>query len=71
MKPIRPIRQTQGKQAQSKRVYSGIREEKKQKDSDYFDDCYVCQYTKKAEKKGKNLSAEELKEVFQKANEQN
>lgn len=57
-------------QAQGKRVYLGDLKKKKD-DSDYFDDCYVCQMTKKAEEEGRSLSVEELKEVFRKANEQN
>lgn len=57
---------------QGKRVYSGIQKRKKEKNSDfYFDDCYVCRQTKKAEEKGRSLSIEELKEIFRKANEQN
>lgn len=63
MKPIQPV--------QGKRVYSSIQERKKEKNSDYFDDCYVCQATKKAEKEGKDLSVEELTEIFRKANEKN
>ncbi|OGH14580.1 MAG: hypothetical protein A3H50_01490 [Candidatus Levybacteria bacterium RIFCSPLOWO2_02_FULL_37_10] len=52
-----------------KRVLSGIRTKKAE--PFYFDDCYVCQATKKAEKEGKDLSVEELTEIFRKANEQN
>lgn len=48
-----------------------MKKKKKEKDSDYFDDCYICQQTKKAEEEGRSLSVEELKEVFRKANEQN
>lgn len=51
-----------------KRISSGKRV---QKESDYFDDCYICQQTKKAEEEGKDLSVEELKEIFEKANKQN
>ena len=54
-----------------KTVFSGIRRKKKEKNLDYFDDCYICQETKKAEEEGKDLSAEELKEIFRKANGQN
>ena len=52
-----------------KRVYSSIRAKKAE--PFYFDDCYVCQATKKAEDEGRSLSTEELKGVFRKANEQN
>lgn len=46
---------------------------KKQKKTDweYFDDCIVCQGMKKSEEQGRELSLEELQELFQKANEQN
>lgn len=54
-----------------KRAYSGGQKRKKEKSSDYFDDCYVCQQTKKAEEEGRSLSVEELREVFRKANKQN
>lgn len=55
-----------------KTVFSGIQKKKKEKNQDfYFKDCYICQQTNKAEEEGRNLSAEELKKVFQKANEQN
>lgn len=54
-----------------KRVYSGGRKKKKEKNSDYFEDCLVCQQTKKAEEEGRSLNAEELREMFRKANEQN
>lgn len=54
-----------------KRVYSGVGKKKKEKDSDFFDDYYVCQQTKKVEEEGRSLSAKELKEIFRKANEQN
>lgn len=69
-KPIQPIRQAQGKRVQGKRIYSGIRTKQKT-DWEYFDDCYVCQAMKKSDEGGKDLSVEELKEVFKKANEQN
>lgn len=61
-------------QVQGKRVYSEVRNQKKKKDNNsdfYFDDCYICQETKKAEKEGKSLNVEKLKEVFRKANESN
>lgn len=54
-----------------KTIYSGAGKKKKGKSSDYFDDCYVCQQTKKAEEEKRTLSAEELQEIFRKANEQN
>jgi len=60
----KPVQRVQGK-----RVYSGIR--RKKKSEFYFDDCYVCRAMKKSEERGKDLGIEELKEVFQKANEQN
>lgn len=46
-----------------------VRGRRKSADWEYFDDCLICQATKKAEEEGKNLSVEELKEVFRKANE--
>lgn len=61
MKPIRPVA--------DKQVLS--EKQKKKEEDDYFDDCYICQQTKKAEEEGKNLSVEELKEIFEKANKQN
>lgn len=33
----------------------------------YFDDCPICQAMKKAEKQGRSLSSEELKQAFKKA----
>lgn len=55
-----------------KRSISSVKAKKKKKsDWEYFDDCHVCQMTKKAEEEGKSLSFEELKEIFRKANEQN
>lgn len=51
-----------------KRAYLGTRTKK---DWEYFDDCYVCQAIKKSDERGKDLSVEELKEVFRKANENN
>lgn len=44
---------------------------KKNKDSDYFDDCIVCRETKKAEEEGKSLGIEELKRIFRKTNKSN
>ncbi|MBI2676377.1 MAG: hypothetical protein HYX21_00270 [Candidatus Yanofskybacteria bacterium] len=39
------------------------------KDSDfYFNDCGICQAMKRADEKGKNLSSEGLKEIFDKQN---
>ena len=38
---------------------------KKNKNNDqYFDDCPICQATKKAEEQNRDLSLEELKEAF-------
>ncbi len=70
MKSIRHDSAGSSQGAQGKRVYSDT-QKKKQEEEDYFDDCYVCQQTKKAEEEGKNLSVEELKEIFRKANERN
>lgn len=36
----------------------------------YYDDCPICQAMKMAEKRGKDLSMEELEEAFRKAKEQ-
>lgn len=38
------------------------------KSSYHFDDCPICQAMAKAEKSGRNLSLEELRQVFAKAN---
>ncbi len=38
---------------------------------EYFDNCPVCRAMKKAEKEGRELSADELEEAFTKANTQN
>lgn len=54
-----------------KKTLSVNKTKKKENSWEYFDDCYVCQATKKAEKEGKNLSVEELTEIFRKANEKN
>ena len=54
-----------------KRVYSGIRTKAKNSSPFYFDDCFVCQATKKADEQGKDLTVEEMKEVFRKANDIN
>lgn len=51
----------------NKRVYSGIRT--KGAEPFYFDDCLVCQATRKADEQGKDLNLEEMREVFRKANE--
>lgn len=67
-KPIRPIQQVQGKQAQGKRVLSGQAKRKKETQWEYFDDCFVCQAVKKSEEEGRSLGVEELKEVFEEAN---
>ena len=34
----------------------------------YFDDCLICQAMEKADKRGRSLSEEELKEAFKRAN---
>lgn len=39
-------------------------------EKEFFDDCPICQAMKSAQKEGKELSSEELKEAFQKAKEQ-
>ena len=44
---------------------------RKEKNSDYFDDCLICQGMKNAEEEGKNLNIEEMEELFRKANEKN
>lgn len=57
-----------------KRVYPKVKTDTKAEiktDWDYFDDCYVCQATKKADLRGKSLSISELRKVFKKANETN
>lgn len=36
---------------------------------DFFDDCAICQAMKKAQKEERELSLEELEEVFKEANE--
>ena len=38
-------------------------------DTDYFDDCVLCQMMKEAEKKGKTLTESELKLGFKKMKE--
>ena len=38
-------------------------------DSDFFDDCSVCQATKFAQEKGRMPTLRELKEAFRKAKE--
>lgn len=43
-----------------------------QEDSgEYFDDCLICQATKKAEETGQDLTVEELEKVFAKQNLKN
>ena len=44
---------------------------KKKTEPFYFADCHICKSMKKAEDKGENLGAEELKKIFRKANEEN
>lgn len=43
----------------------------KKTDWEYFDNCLICQEMKKADGEGRSLRAEELTDVFRKANEQN
>lgn len=38
---------------------------------EYFDDCLVCQATKKAEETGKDLTVEEMEKIFAKQNLKN
>lgn len=38
-------------------------------DDDLYDDCPICRATKAAKKEGRELSFEELQELFRKANE--
>ncbi len=62
-----------------KRVYSPLRQgfvgqaggTKKKSSADYFDDCIICQGTKKAEEEGRSLGESELRELFDKANKSN
>ena len=51
----------------SKKKFSNQR---KRTDSDYFDDCAVCQFMKDVEQGKKEHSESELKEAFKKAKEQ-
>ena len=37
-------------------------------DMEFFDDCPICQGLKKAKEEGRELSLEELKELFNRAN---
>ena len=39
-------------------------------DTEFFDDCPVCQGLKKAKEEGRELSPEELRELFEKAQNQ-
>ena len=44
---------------------------KKQKQDDFFfDDCLICQTMQKADTENRSLSVSELKDVFQKANDE-
>lgn len=43
----------------------------KQDESEYFDDCAICQAMKKAEETGQDLTVEELETVFAKQNLKN
>lgn len=40
-------------------------------DVEFFDDCPICQGLKKAKEEGRELSAEELKKLFEEANTKN
>ena len=44
-------------------------ENKKNKKEELFDDCPICQAMKAAQEQGRELTLEELKEVFKKAKE--
>ena len=46
-----------------------IMENKKIKKEEFFDDCPVCRAMKAAQEQGRELTLEELKEVFKKAKE--
>ena len=37
----------------------------------YFDDCLICKAMEKADKRGRNLSMEELKSAFKEQNKKN
>lgn len=37
--------------------------------NEYFDNCPICETTKKAEEQGKDLTIEELKDAFKKSKE--
>ncbi|MFC1647302.1 hypothetical protein ACFL1A_03380 [Patescibacteria group bacterium] len=47
------------------------RNEDKFTDEDFFDDCIICQGMKKAQKKGRPMGEEELKDLFAKQNRKN
>lgn len=49
--------------------FMGVKKVIRFKDTDfYFEDCHICQAVAKAEKQGRSLSVEELKQVFDEAN---
>lgn len=52
-----------------KMIKTKTKSNKKSNAWEYFDDCLVCQAMEKAEKRGKDLSGTELKDVFRLANE--
>lgn len=39
-------------------------------DEDFYDDCQICRAMKAAKKEGRELSFDELQELFRKANEE-
>jgi len=43
---------------------------KKSADWQYFDDCLICKAMQTADEQGRSLSGKELRDVFDKANEQ-
>lgn len=40
-------------------------------DTEFFDDCPICQGLKKAKEEGRELSEEELRKLFEEANKKN
>lgn len=40
-------------------------------DTEFFDDCPICQGLKKAKEEGRTLSEEELRKLFEEANKKN
>ena len=46
-------------------------ETKKEESGEYFDDCLICQATKKAEETGEDLTIEEMEKIFAKQNLKN